>query len=86
MALDWFGITSKQKNQTTYSPKTKLPTNYKTKKHKCAHCQRSNASQYHISGKETRWLCPICVKIHNNSNSKEKPHFIRASSLWRNGS
>lgn len=63
------------------SKKVRLPTQYKTKKHNCAHCPRTDAKQYHISEKETRWLCIQCVIKNTNSNAKEKPHFVRASML-----
>ncbi len=65
------------------SKKVKLPTQHKLQKHNCAHCIRTDAKQYSISQKETRWLCVSCVIRHNNSNSQEKPHFIQASKLWR---
>lgn len=63
------------------SPKTRLPTQYRTLKHNCAHCPRTDAKKYSISEKEVRWLCPVCVIRNTNSNSKEKPHFIKASML-----
>jgi len=65
------------------SKKIPLPTQYKTKKHQCAHCTRTDAEQYAISEKETRWLCPDCVVKNTRKDAKEKPHFIKASLLRR---
>jgi len=65
------------------SKKIQLPTQHKLQKHNCAHCIRTDAKQYSISQKETRWLCASCVAKHNNSNVKEKPHFVKASKLRR---
>jgi len=65
------------------SKKIRLPTQYKTKKHNCAHCTRTDAVQYSISEKETRWLCVECVTKHTNRDVKEKPHFVKASRLRR---
>jgi len=63
------------------SKKVKIPTQHKSSTHKCAHCTRTDAKQYSISEKETRWLCPICVQKNINKDSKEKAHFVRASEL-----
>ncbi len=63
------------------SKKIRLPTQHKSLKHKCAHCTRTDAKQYSISEKETRWLCIVCVKKFHNKDSKEKPNFIKASML-----
>lgn len=63
------------------SKKTRLPTQYRTTKHKCAHCTRTDAKKYFVSEKEVRWLCPVCVIKNNNKNSKEKPNFVKASKL-----
>lgn len=65
------------------SKKIPLPTQYKTKKHKCSQCTRTDAKQFSISEKECRWLCPVCVIRNNNRDSKEKPNFIKASMLRR---
>lgn len=63
------------------SKKIRLPTQYKTPHHKCSHCKRTDAKKYSISEKEVRWLCPVCIIVHQNKNRKEKPNFIRASKL-----
>jgi len=65
------------------SKKIPLPTQYKTKKHNCALCTRTDAVQYSISEKETRWLCVDCISKHANRDVKEKPHFVKASLLRR---
>ena len=62
--------------------KVSFPTKYRTKKsHKCFHCERTDAQQYSISEKETRWLCPECVIKNTRKDVKEIPHFIKASKL-----
>lgn len=63
------------------SKKTKLPSQYRTTKHKCSQCIRTDAVKYSISEKEVRWLCPVCVIRNNNKNTKEKPNFVKASKL-----
>ena len=65
----------------TTSKKVRLPTQLKTIPHNCSQCPRKDAKQYHISTKETRWLCPICVNKHQRKDDKEKPNFVRASKL-----
>ena len=61
--------------------KVKLPIQYRSKNHKCSHCTRTDAKKYYLTEKEVRWLCPACVIKNTNSNSKEKPNFIKASKL-----
>lgn len=61
--------------------KAKLPTQYRTTKHKCSQCPRTDAKKYSISEKEVRWLCPVCVIRNKNKDSKEIPNFIPASKL-----
>lgn len=61
--------------------KTRLPTELKTKKHKCSQCSRDNAILLKISAKETRWLCPIHIQKYQNQGKIEKPSFVRASKL-----
>ena len=63
--------------------KSKLPTQNKTKKHKCSQCERTDAIRYPISEKEVRWLCPDCVTKHQRKDDKEKPNFIKANKLYR---
>jgi len=63
------------------SKKTKLDTNSKTLKHKCSQCERTDAKQYPISEKETRWLCLIHVERFQRKDVKERPNFIRGSQL-----
>jgi len=58
-----------------------LPTQYRTIKHKCSQCTRTDAKKYSISEKEVRWLCPVCVYRNTNKDAKEKPNFIKASKL-----
>ncbi len=50
-----------QKNQKNVMVKTKLPTESKTKKHKCSQCTRTDAELIPISENEKRWLCSECV-------------------------
>lgn len=68
-------------NYSVYNPKTKLPKQYKTVQHKCSQCPATNARKYSISEKEVRWLCPVCVNKNNNKNTKETPHFLKASMM-----
>ena len=63
------------------SKKARLPSQYRTTKHKCSHCERTDAKKYSISEKEVRWLCPVCVIKNIHSNVKEKPNFVKASKL-----
>jgi len=63
------------------SKKIRLPTQYRTTKHKCSLCTRTDAIKYSISEKEVRWLCPVCVVKNARKDSKEIPHFIKASQL-----
>lgn len=63
------------------SKKITLPTQYRTTKHKCAHCTRTDAKKYYLTGKEVRWLCPVCVIKNKNRDSKEKTNFVKASRL-----
>ena len=63
------------------SKKIRLPTQYRTLKHKCSQCIRTDAKKYYIGEKEVRWLCPVCVIKNNNKNSKETPNFVKASRL-----
>jgi len=65
------------------SKRARLPTQYRTKKHNCAHCTRTDAKQYSISEKETRWLCVECITKNANRDAKEKPNFVKASLLGR---
>jgi Zn finger protein HypA/HybF involved in hydrogenase expression len=64
-----------------YMKKTKLPTDFRTLKHKCSQCIRNDAEKYPISENEVRWLCPNCVMKNNHRDSRERPHFVRASKL-----
>ena len=69
--------------------KTKLPTEFKTKKHKCSQCTRNDAVLYPITENEKRWLCPIHIEKFNNQYKKENSvNFVKASKLTsrRNGS
>ena len=63
------------------SKKIRLPTQYRTLKHQCSHCERKDAKKYYISEKECRWLCPVCVIKNKNKDSKEKVNFLKASRL-----
>ena len=63
------------------SKKVRLPSQYRTTKHHCSHCTRTDAAKYSISEREVRWLCPVCVIKNNNKDSKEKPNFLKASRL-----
>lgn len=65
------------------SKKIRLPTQYRTTKHKCSHCTRTDAVKYSISEKEVRWLCPVCVIKNTKRDTKEKPNFVKASLLMR---
>ena len=61
--------------------KVRLPTQYRTLNHKCSQCTRTDAKKYYLTEKETRWLCPICIRKNQNKNTKEKPNFLKASQL-----
>jgi hypothetical protein len=63
------------------SKKIRLPTQHRTPKHKCSLCTRTDAKKYHLTEKEVRWLCPVCVIKNKNRDSKEKVDFIKASRL-----
>jgi len=63
------------------SKKITLPTQHRSPNHQCVLCPRTDARQYSISFKETRWLCPVCIVKNKNKNTKEKPNFIKASQL-----
>ena len=63
------------------SKKIRQPTQHRSRNHKCSQCTRTDAKKYHLTEKEVRWLCPVCIIIHQNKNRKEKPNFIRASKL-----
>lgn len=65
------------------SKQTRLPTQHKTHNHKCSQCIRTDAKQYSISEKDTRWLCMVCVNQYNQQFNKEKPNFVKASLLRR---
>jgi hypothetical protein len=64
--------------------KIRLPTQHRSPSHPCSHCERKDAKKYYLTEKECRWLCPVCVIKNNNRNSKEKPHFVKASQLRKN--
>ncbi len=67
-----------QKNQKNVMVKTRLPTESKTKKHKCSQCTRMDASWYQI-----RWLCPVHRKKYDNQFKKEfNCKFIKAGELY----
>ena len=68
------------KKATTYSPKTRLPTQERTRKHKCSQCERTDAKLLSL-GHDKRWLCIVCIKRHNARAEKETPNFVRASDL-----
>lgn len=65
------------------SKKIKLPTQYRTTKHKCSQCTRTDAKKYSISEKEVRWLCLVCVNKNKTKDCKEMVNFIPASKLRR---
>ena len=69
------------KKQTVYAKKTRLPIQFKTKKHKCSQCTRTDATQHFLTEKESRWLCPLHVVMNNRREINERPHFIKASRL-----
>jgi len=63
------------------SKKITLPTQHRTSNHKCALCPRTDAKKYHLTEKEVRWLCTVCVNKNKNRDSKEKTNFVKASRL-----
>jgi len=65
----------------TTSKKIRLPTQHRSPNHKCALCERKDAKKYYLTGKECRWLCPVCVIKNKNKYSKEKVNFLKASKL-----
>ena len=66
------------------SKKVRLPSQYRTTKHKCSHCERTDAKKYSISEKEVRWLCILCVGIFTRKDNPERPNFVKASKLGEN--
>jgi len=67
------------------SKKARLPSQYRTTKHKCSQCTRTDAKKYSISEREFRWLCPVCVIKNKNRDSIESTvNFLRASRLMVN--
>ena len=67
-----------------YMKAVRLPTQHKSKRHKCSQCQRKDAEQYRISEKETRWLCVVCKNKFNAQFNEEKyANFIDAGRLYR---
>jgi len=63
------------------SKKIRLPTQHKSPNHQCSQCQRSDAKKYHLTEKEVRWLCPLCVIKNKNKDIREIPNFVKASRL-----
>ena len=63
------------------SKKVTFPTQHRTPNHKCSQCTRTDAKKYYLTGKDVRWLCPVCVNKNKNRDSKEKVDFIKASRL-----
>lgn len=78
MSLFRYSDYHKKKETVT---KTRLPIQFKTKSHKCSQCTRTDATQYFLTEKESRWLCPIHVVMHNRHKIVERPHFVKASNL-----
>jgi hypothetical protein len=79
MSLGWFGVVDKTKR---YSPrKTRLPTQSKTKRHRCFCCPATNARRYRIGTKEHRWLCPTHYEQWRNQFASEKIHWLKASQM-----
>jgi len=71
-----------QKKQTTYSPKTRLPTESKTKKHKCSQCDRTDAKMYLIGNYLGIRLCPIHkIKFLNQFQEEKNVNFVKAGRL-----
>ena len=64
------------------SKKIRLPTQHRTLNHKCSQCTRKDAKQYHLTEKETRWPCPVCIIKYKNRDRKEIPNFVKASRLY----
>lgn len=48
----------------------------------CSQCPSKHAKKYPISEKEVRILCDNCLNRSLNKERKEKPTFIKASSLY----
>ena len=63
------------------SKKITFPTQHRSRNHKCSHCTRTDAKKYHLTEKEVRWLCPVCVIKNKNRDTKEKVNFLKASRL-----
>jgi len=61
----------------------RLPTQDKTRNYPCSHCESKHGKRRQISEKEFKWLCDPCWQKFLNKNSREKPHFLQASKLWR---
>ena len=71
-----------QKNQKNVMVKTRLPTELKTKKHKCSQCTRTDAELIPISENEKRWLCSVCVgKFLAQFEVDQLVNFVKAGKL-----
>lgn len=72
----------KEKNQKNVMKKTKLPTQDKTKKHKCSQCIRMDAGLVTISENEKLWLCPVHIeKFKAQFKEETKVNFVKAGRL-----
>ena len=69
------------KDQTRVMKKTRLPTEKKTKKHRCSQCPSEYAQRYPISKKEVRWLCDRCVSKFKAQLWNEVVTFVKAGKL-----
>jgi len=74
---------TEKRPKMTYMKKQRLPSQFKTKNHKCSQCERKDAKKYSISEKETRWLCPNHFTHYTNHPPENRPNFIKASKLSR---
>ena len=70
-----------QKNQTRVMKKTRLPTEFKTKKHKCSKCTRPYAVKTQVSEKEWNWLCIVCINQNKKRDEKHPVNFVKAGKL-----
>lgn len=65
--------------KSTYQKKTKLPTEYKTKRHRCSLCKELSIKTLKISDKDFRRLCHKHYEEWVNQDGKYKVNFQRAN-------
>lgn len=59
--------------------KTKLPTQLKSKTHKCSLCNQPSIRKVQVSDVEFRWLCKEHFEQWNRQHFSFRPEFKKAS-------